>query len=106
MFSRTYAADNFRTDIEAIRADGSGHRTLATGTVARLSPDGGWLSFLGRAEERGTLERPDHAYWTHVIRTDGTDERVAVDDPCGVTQPAAGWSTDSRRLLVVCKGQR
>ena len=80
-------------DIQLVRLDGRGLRTLTTtadwDTDAQWSPDGAWLSFT-RSEPSPQGCR-DSSIW--IVRRDGSDARRIVPG-CG-----ARWSPDGAKLI-------
>jgi hypothetical protein len=81
-------------DVQIVRLDGSGRRTLTTWTDvetdAQWSPDGQWLSFT-RAPPN-PVDCTGSSVW--IIRRDGSAARRVVDG-CG-----ARWAPDGTRLVA------
>jgi TolB protein len=76
-----------------MRPDGSDKRRLASGSVARWSPDGRRLVFGRHANGHSTLSIYELATRTVTRLTSGT----TVDEP-------AGWSPDGRTILFTRYG--
>lgn len=85
-----YTRDSFPAPFVAtMRADGSDKRQIAEGTgPVRWSPDGRWLSFMA-LKDRGI----------HIIRPDGTNEKVVTTD-MSPYHPHA-WLPDSQHIAFV-----
>lgn len=66
------------------------------GTVPMVSPDGKWLAYVetgwGRPGGTGGFGRSNLPSIVHVVRVDGTDDRVVSD------MFLVGWLADSRRI--------
>ncbi len=66
------------------------------GTVPMVSPDGKWVAYVetgwGRPGGTGGLGRSNLLSMVHVVRADGTDDRIISD------MFLVGWLADSRRV--------
>ncbi len=89
------------TGIYAVSPEGGSVRTILERTTGRnrsdpkWSPDGSLISYVEWVNVEGMTAQ------THVIRADGTGDRVLPIPPTAVWQAAWNWSNDGTRLLAI-----